>query len=896
MKYKWIELSGYAGFYNGMGLTQIKIDFTKCKTNKIIIRGSNGSGKSTLINSINPNPDTNDKFIPGMEARKNICLENDGIEYIIKYIHPVNNKGARAVNRGYISKSINGEMVELNPNGNIKSCKDIIYNEFYLDSNYISLAALSSENRGLVDSRPGDRKKLINSILNILDVYNGIYKNLSKKALTYKHLIDSLIYKIDYIGDEVKLKARLNNIENRLKVLEKEKETTIEAIAAVRVKITEYMNILKENNYDNIVKELKDVSSHNKITRKQIENKIQELGINDINSIESFYNYIDKQIILYESEITSLKDKLSNLLREREVEYNNLQSKQTNLDSLQNEYNYLEIKNAVEESRKIIEEYDKVFTNAGLMNISMITTTEFYSAMESLKYLKELAIRLTSNYHQSIMQKTLDNETEINNINVKNMEIELSNKEKIRSDLEKKIAIFTSKLDIINTLKYRPKDCKIDSCPYIESAVKTSKEFPISELENMEKRLDLIKDEITILSNNIDEIKTSKEILVIINSIRRELRSRMAIISKLPIINNFEETFIQRIINLDDFKDIDSLYSYIDLGNMIEEYKVAQNQLQKYESEYKLYEAKNSILESIICEVEDLSKKLDTMLNQVNDINGIIKQKEIDLNNLKSAKSKVESLLDKLKEDLLPSEQKESELLKIKQTLDSNTNEIDKLQEELLVLNSNLGSVNNDLKALNEEKNNIDHSLLLLSDYKNDLDIYNTKYTKIEKIRYYSSPSTGIQTLFMQIYMNKIINTANNLLSMLFDGEFTLQPFIINENEFRIPCIGSGLLHDDISSMSTAQKCMISMILSFSILYQSSSKYNILSLDEVDAGLDTMNRGYFIELLDKLMNLLYCEQCFIISHNNELNTAACDLILLKNNSNEVFQGNVIWQY
>ena len=55
MKYKWIELYGYAGIYNGMKLMDIKIDFTKCKTNKIIIKGDNGSGKSTLENAINPN-------------------------------------------------------------------------------------------------------------------------------------------------------------------------------------------------------------------------------------------------------------------------------------------------------------------------------------------------------------------------------------------------------------------------------------------------------------------------------------------------------------------------------------------------------------------------------------------------------------------------------------------------------------------------------------------------------------------------------------------------------------------------------------------------------------------------------------------------------------------------
>jgi DNA repair exonuclease SbcCD ATPase subunit len=184
----------------------------------------------------------------------------------------------------------------------------------------------------------------------------------------------------------------------------------------------------------------------------------------------------------------------------------------------------------------------------------------------------------------------------------------------------------------------------------------------------------------------------------------------------------------------------------------------------------------------------------------------------------------------------------------------------------------------------------------MLAEYNEELKIYNDKYSKIEKIRYYSSSSTGIQTIYMQLYMNNILATANQLLSLLFEGEFMLQPFVINENEFRIPCLGSGLLHDDISSMSTAQKCMISMILSFSILHQSATKYNIIFLDELDGGLDSSNRSYFITLLDKLMGILRCEQCFIISHNNELTAELADLIILKNNTNEQYNGNVIWKY
>ena len=144
--------------------------------------------------------------------------------------------------------------------------------------------------------------------------------------------------------------------------------------------------------------------------------------------------------------------------------------------------------------------------------------------------------------------------------------------------------------------------------------------------------------------------------------------------------------------------------------------------------------------------------------------------------------------------------------------------------------------------------------------------------------------------------MNNIISVANDLLSLLFKGEFMLQPFVIDESQFRIPCIGSGLMHDDISSMSTAQKCMISMILSFSILHQSATRYNVIKLDEIDGGLDTSNRSYFITLLDKIMGMLRCEQAFIVSHNNELDTSLADIIILKNPSHEIYNGNIIWEY
>ena len=190
------------------------------------------------------------------------------------------------------------------------------------------------------------------------------------------------------------------------------------------------------------------------------------------------------------------------------------------------------------------------------------------------------------------------------------------------------------------------------------------------------------------------------------------------------------------------------------------------------------------------------------------------------------------------------------------------------------------------------------HSIEVIKDYQRDLEVVQESYNLIEKIRYYSSPTSGIQLVFMELYMGKIIGLANELLSLLFGGKFVIQPFIINDSEFRIPCQGDGIINDDISSMSSAQVSMISMIIGFSLLRNSSTKYNIIKLDEIDGPLDENNRILFIDLLNRIMDIMNTEQCILISHNSELNVADADLIVLKADhiSSDYSRGNIVWKY
>ena len=231
MKYLQATFKNYIGFYNGMGLYEVSIDFRKCTHNIILITGKNGSGKSTLMNHLNPFPDGSNSFIPGKTAEKCLVLFDNGDTYTIQIISPADLKG-RKTTKAYIQK--NG--VELNENGNVSSYKDIVFNEFELDSNYVSLSRLSNSDRGLGDKTPSERKRFASNIIDNLDIYNNIYKTLNKKSLIYKSHTNTIHTKIQNSGNAENLKSRLKMLQAREGELNRDIMATNNTIVSIEAK------------------------------------------------------------------------------------------------------------------------------------------------------------------------------------------------------------------------------------------------------------------------------------------------------------------------------------------------------------------------------------------------------------------------------------------------------------------------------------------------------------------------------------------------------------------------------------------------------------------------------------------------------------------------------------
>ena len=650
-------------------------------------------------------------------------------------------------------------------------------------------------------------------------------------------------------------------------------------------------DILKENKYDEIIKEINDL---NKAIHK-IDQSFPDIDKIDISTYRDLLQKISNDIVLYENDITNLSQQLPIELANRESESSKLQNKLQQLNSIKSEFNHITTKSILDSYKAKASEYKNIFDQMGLMDIKLITRDEYNAAMESLNKLKNMANALINNYSIDDIDADINNRQSIQSIiqNIPILESSLKFKEKEYNETLNKITLYNTKREIASELVNRPAKCKIDNCIYIAAALKADREYPEKDLIELQNTLKTIETDMGLLNNDLDKARTAMLIRRDVSIIETELSSGWKFINKLPIRRDFVETFMSRVVSLDTFTDIDDLYKFVDCGNMIQDYQLLLDNISIYEAEYKLYESKAAIIDTIQSDIDDLRSRLQTIDTFIERINNSIKENQNLLDDIHKSKEDTEHIISIYDNQYIPNKSRLNELNNIKTNLDISVISLSEMDNNLAQLNTNLGSINQDIKNLTTQRESLSHSLMMLNEYKTELNQYQKEYTLVDKIRYYSSPSTGVQNIFLSIFMSKILQTANELLSLLFGGKFMFGNFVINESEFRITAMSeSGIMHSDISEMSSAEKSMLSLVISFALLHASSTRYNILTLDEIDGALDSDNRMAFVNLIDRMMNILSIEQVFIISHNPEIDMSACDVINLR--QQQIIGSHVIW--
>lgn len=877
MRITYIRLENYIGIYNGRGDEVLEIDLSQNTNPIVIIRGTNGSGKSTLLKSLTPINDDSNAIVPGVTGRKVIRYLHNGITYEIEYVHPIDKEGKRKQTRGQVYKYGPNGKEELNPTWNVSSAKDIIYSLFNLDSNFLALSQLSSEDRGLADKRPAERKSFVSSIISGIEAYNAMYKIISKKHSMYKSLIQSLTAKINRIGNKEDLDLRYNTITKQVSQAISDRDASIQRIAMLRAK-------LDENNAEKLLEEYTKIRDRYELNKKE--------RVLLTNSLSKYYK--DRTSNIYTVE------ERAKFIRDEEMELSENKAKlpqwEESYKTASNEYSSCELKIAdinteINKKKSRLETFiDADFSEEelGRYNDAVVNLKAIENDIDKLDYridnkseydrLKEL-FDMMNNFSYAIMDRyefitredvdtlvTRNSSFYENTLATITKEIEECTKARISTEAD--IGFYESLVEKTKNLELKPKDCKFTDCVFIVEAIEAEKKKPKDALVKLSSRLKKLEDELKELNNNLHLTNEAKSFMDKLEALQVVFESNTSYLSKIGA-DGIWKGFIESITNNTTAKFLEE-YIYIATNS------------------YNLLEAKESV-SKIVDSLKESAIKYNANKTIIDEINGDIERMEaerkgyeIDLNvayekmgNYSALRDEYDCLIREA-ETNLPHLDKIQEIDLEMRELEKKANEskakrdlIKELNAKILEESAVAERCKDNYNELIAQRDDIAHNKILIDEYHKEMQEYTDNYERIEAIKYYVSPNTGIQTIFIGAYMNDIMVKANELASCIFGGEFVIQPFVINETEFRIPCLGSGLMNDDISSMSTSQICMLSMIISFAILANASTDYNILKLDEIDGGLDTENRIQFITLLGNLISMVGCEQCFLISHNME---------------------------
>lgn len=873
MKLLSIRLENYIGIYNGRGDNILEVDLSQSTSNIVIIRGSNGSGKSTLLKALSPLQDDNTAIIPGMEGKKTLRYLYNGEVYEILYVHPVKNDGSRGQVKMQVYKGMN--RVELNPTWNVTSGKDIIFDLFNLDANFLTLSQLSSEDRGLADKKPAERKKFVNSIINGIEVYNNMYKVITKKYSTFKNMINTISSKIRQIGNIEELNARFINISKQVEDVSSERDKAVIEASKIDAEIG---ILTRDNNleeYYKINEEIRDNIDYISASKSQVidlskgeltsENLYELKDIID-NSLHTF----DKDISKWKSEEAVANAKIESISREKDEAFNSLQTKITKRGTLldggfsdsdltlykDTKAKIAELENDINSLNSSIKNLSEAEALVNAMEMIVPVLDSLYNGLDATtKKEKYDFVKTTLDANGKYVDQTVELSRTYNEVS------------RTVGELESEVLAYEILFDKAKSLALRPKECKIDDCSFVKEAIEASSKHPEKRINDINKEINESKTLLKSLEKDIESYKELYDFNKRFTNLHGMVLSFRKLLEKSPVDYIIDP--YQLLASLDhmeklmiDFNQIRGIFNIITTKSNYEKI------IESLKEPAAKYEANKALIDELDSDIASLKDKLTTIDNRLMAEKDAISKTVTDIS-LTEFKIEVYTKCKSLVDECIGLDVRNEELQSQINSLSDIALKVKTLDARMAEAKSRADRLNNDLNAILNERDKIASNKTLLEDYIRDLDLYNKNFSILETIRYYLSPTTGIQTVFMRTYMGNIILKANELLSLIFNGQFIIQPFVINEAEFRIPCLGNGLVNDDISSMSTSQICMISMILSFAILSNSSTDYNILKLDEIDGGLDTENRIQFIGLLKQLISMVGCEQCFLISHNME---------------------------
>ena len=868
MKITYLKLKNFVNIKVGMKKTEVEIDFSNSNNKLVLLCGPNGSGKTSLLSELHPfansgNMDVRGEtnlIIEGKDGYKEVHIQDNDNKYIIKHYYMFSKK-TKSV-KSFIMKND----VELNPNGNVKSFKEAVFDNLGIDQELLKLMRLGSNVTSLINMKSTNRKNFATKLFSDIEVYQGFYKKVSDEYRNVRAVLKSTADKISKfnIQDESEFTKQLELTNHEIDKYTMEKDDLQKSL------------VLLEDTIKNI--DLSDeelvVEKYNSLKR-ELDYAYDSIAlITDVTmSKNDFKLMYEKEKQNIEMKLLECKSNIDKAISERDIYYNQKQDLEESLKRAASKERIEHLRNTILNYKSEIDSLEKELkdrTNYNKMDLLLFKD----HCQKTLGYIRDLNIY--SEYDiKHVMESVINNDNLMKSLETKNI-----NNKSTYEILNAEI-INIEKMNIDFDLDLGDDSCTKD-CPYKQFYLQTigrknNLNHLIEERNKLNKEI-LKYEEIFNLYNNIIFIKNH------ISSYE----------GKQFVPYDYTDCFTNFIIDK-PVVNTNLLNLFIDDSEKFERRNKLKNDLKSFETEYELI--KSSGLDVI--EIENKILSIDEIID--------VKNKTIDSNSI--SKNNLENQL----QLCIESSEATLEALTIKESIKSleeqyievseRYEEITELKNMKLIYSEDLINGKNQFIKLKEfidnlivKKNQISFNEETYKSLVTEYNALKLLFEDAEEIKDALNSSKGIPLIFLQVYLKNCPIMMNSLLDTIYEGELQIEGFIIDENEFRIPYIKSGIRIPDIVMASQGESSFISIVLSLSLIIQSMTKYDIICLDELDGPLDTKNREEFIKVLYSFIEQTNSEQIFLISHNNLFESEPIDLIMTGNVDIDSFkQSNIIFR-
>lgn len=884
MRIQRLVLQNFAPILAGTGKETIELDLSSITNRMIVFIGPIGSGKTYILSHLQPFAtvgsldvrNADDPIIEGKDGLKIIEYDKDGHEYVITHTYTWTGKSHAK------KHSIIKDGTELNPNGNRSSFLDLIQLEFGIDESFLRLVRVGANVANFISMKATERKSFVANLLKDTETYLYLYKCWSGELREINTKVNILMNKITTFSKTPleELKAQMQDFEDD------------------RRDIAEKCDSLKEKRA-NLKGEANAILDGESI-QSFLQTRTQEKD--ELTSIKAHIIEMNKELDTY-TELPSEKE-INQKIGKAESDLARYTEERQELteayESSEKEYQKLLDRKAMqgdpEHQETLKAQYDDMLAQMKSIESAIdgfdckYSTSQLESLLEDLQSMGVLLNQIVQYGNESIL---FAYRADSSIIQYSNKKVEILNARKLKVQRLMNNLQFSEDYQA-QQLMFRPPFCPTDTCPYFTTHPVTIKRRDGGKA-NFDPQMLAYQEELKDIDVDIYKYSEYPFLYSKIMSLREYWRNLSPILKDIGALNIHE---LKKVIDLSGY------HQFYDYDKIIDTIDLVRKRNLYYELTEAIKSIKNELSQLDLQKDDNLDAAIKALEGQRESMQKSLEEKE---KALAQSKREIEALnedylklsnMTMLKSDLAIQQEREKYLVDHISKMDMNH---EKLNDITLMITN----IDKELTLGLDKLNSVIHKIDGLRTKINDI-TYTTKELDgiLEEQKYLSAmcdavgSKKGIPMKMVKLFFDSCRETINDFLYMVSEDNFEILDFEVTEKEFKIPYYTGGVAIDDISKASQGQSSLTSIAISFALVKElslrsttSGSYFNTVLLDEPDSAIHKSDKPKLLSILMKFLDDIQSEQCFIITHNDDLllNSAISPQIIVTSNDEVINQ-------